>query len=102
MSELYTVTINEETFLNLIRKRLEFWTDEKSFIDIYMKMYKQDVNDGMFNNVNININEMVDNDWVNEYSIYEPSNSEYNELYENYDAVRVYSNKMILVRNRLK
>lgn len=96
----FNVILNEEEVLKLFEDRLKFWTEEKSFIDLYMKMYRQDFADGLFDNVKIDVKEIVDNDWVNEYSIYLPGFPEYDEYVDDYEKVRVYGNEMILVSNR--
>ena len=62
---MVTVTIDEDTLLEMLLDRLEFWTSDESLINLYRDYYKGLVYSGCFEGCNLDIMSIVDNDYVN-------------------------------------
>lgn len=62
---MVTVTIDEDTLLEMLLNRLEFWTSDEEVIDLYRDYYESLVNSGCFDGCELNIMSIVDNDYVN-------------------------------------
>ena len=81
-----TVTIDEDVLLDMLMDRVNDWTDDDA--DLFEKMYDNMIWGGCFEGSDLDINSIVDNDYVNNTSIItredEPEEwdnmvSEYNE-----------------------
>lgn len=62
---MINVQIDENTALNLLMERVEYWTDDKDVINLYEKYYQQCLDYGYFDGSNFDIYQMVDNDIIN-------------------------------------
>lgn len=62
---MITVKINEDTLLEMLLDRLEFWTDDEDVIDLYRDYYKGLIYSGCFEGCNLDIGHVVDNDYIN-------------------------------------
>ena len=62
---MVTVTIDEDTFLEMLLDRLEFWTSDESVINLYRDYYEGLVYSGCFEGCTLDIMSIVDNDYVN-------------------------------------
>ena len=62
---MVTVTINEDTLLEMLLDRLEFWTSDESVINLYRDYYEGLVYSGCFEGCTLDIMSIVDNDYVN-------------------------------------
>ena len=62
---MVTVTINEDTLLEMLLDRLRFWTDDESVINLYRDYYEGLVYSGCFEGCNLDIMSIVDNDYIN-------------------------------------
>ena len=72
----------------------------EDYIELYVKKYENDYIEGLFDNIVIDIKELVDNDWFNNYSILGVGNYGFDESIENGDYVEINKNEtLILVRN---
>ena len=83
---MITVKIDEETLLDMLMQRVEYWrerdtTDYALFYDYYKRMVYNDYFDG----IELDINVIVDNDIVNNTRIIYEDESEYNEVKKIYD-----------------
>ena len=59
------VTIDEDTLLEMLLDRLEFWTSDEDVINLYKDYYEGLVYSGCFEGCNLDIIIIVDNDYVN-------------------------------------
>ena len=62
---MVTVTINEDTLLEMLLDRLRFWTDDESVINLYRDYYEGLVYSGCFEGCTLDIMSIVDNDYIN-------------------------------------
>ena len=62
---MVTVTINENTLLEMLLDRLEFWTSNTSVINLYRDYYEGLVYSGCFEGCTLDIMSVVDNDYIN-------------------------------------
>ena len=64
-----TVKINEDTLLEMLLDRLEFWTSDESVINLYRDYYEGLVYSGCFEGCELDIMSIVDNDYLNYLTI---------------------------------
>ena len=62
---MVTVTIDKDTLLEMLIDRLEFWTSDEDVINLYKDYYEGLVYSGCFEGCNLDIMDIVDNDYVN-------------------------------------
>lgn len=62
---MITVKIDEDTLLEMLLDRLEFWTSDESVINLYRDYYKGLVDSGCFEGCTLDIMSIVDNDYIN-------------------------------------
>lgn len=62
---MVTVTIDEDTLLKILLNRLEYWTSDKSVIDLYKDYYEGLVYSGCFEGCTLDTTSVVDNDYIN-------------------------------------
>lgn len=59
------VYIDEEDLLQMLTDRVLHWTDDDTVVQLYEEMYDNAVYGGRFDGAEINIMQIVDNDYVN-------------------------------------
>jgi hypothetical protein len=59
------IYIDEEDLLQMLTDRVLHWTDDDTVIELYEEMYERSVYDGGFEGAEVNIMQIVDNDYVN-------------------------------------
>ena len=59
------VNIDNDTLLEALIDRLQFWTDDSTAIELFTKMYSNYLENGIFDNIDFDVNKFVDNDYVN-------------------------------------
>lgn len=62
---MITVTIDEDTLLELLLNRVEFWTSDETTINLYEDYYRGLVDSGCFEGCELDIKKIVDNDYIN-------------------------------------
>ena len=62
---MVTATIDEDTLLEMLLDRLEFWTSDEDEINLYRDYYEGLVYSGCFEGCNLDIMMVVDNDYIN-------------------------------------
>lgn len=62
---MITITIDEDTLLEIFLGRVRFWTSDETTINLYEDYYKGLVNSGCFKGCKLDIKKIVDNDYVN-------------------------------------
>ena len=66
---MVTVTIDEDTLLEMLLDRLEFWTSDEDEINLYRDYYEGLVYSGCFEGCNLDIMSIVDNDYINNLAV---------------------------------
>ena len=62
---MITVTIDEDTLLEMLLDRVEYWTSDESVINLYRDYYEGLINCGYFEGCTLDIMSIVDNDYIN-------------------------------------
>lgn len=62
---MVTVTIDEDTLLEMLLNRLKFWTSDESVINLYRDYYERFIYPGCFEGCTLDIMSIVDNDYLN-------------------------------------
>lgn len=62
---MITVTIDEDTLLELLLNRVGFWTSDETTINLYEDCYRELVDSGCFEGCELDIKKIVDNDYIN-------------------------------------
>lgn len=62
---MVTITIFEDTLLEMLVDRVEYWTSDESIIDLYRDYYEGLICNGCFEGRILDIMCIVDNDYVN-------------------------------------
>lgn len=83
MNGYTTVKIDNDTLLEMLRERVESWTDDTSTIELFVKMYDSYIWGGCFEGADIM--EIVDNDYINWCSVIEQGDEEFDELLKIYN-----------------
>ena len=80
----YTCGITEDDFLDMLMQRLNYWTDDKKTHEMFEKMYKDMIDGGCFIDNTESIMSIVDNDYVNNTSVIDTSEDDWNKIVEFY------------------
>lgn len=59
------VLIEEDELLDMLIERVEHWTNDPKIIALYSDMYENYIDNGVFDDSEINIMQLVDNDYIN-------------------------------------
>lgn len=62
---MITVKIDEDTLLDMLISRVEYWTSDEYTQDLFRDYYKGLVYSGCFEGCELNIMSIVDNDYTN-------------------------------------
>ena len=73
---MVTVTVDENTLLEMLLDRLEFWTSDEDAINLYRDYYEGLVYSGCFEGCNLDIMSIVDNDYINNFATISKENFE--------------------------
>lgn len=65
------IYMNKENFRDILIDRVKFWTQDEATLYLYNKMYKMQIEQGVFDNKKIDVKIIIDNDYVNNVSILE-------------------------------
>lgn len=76
------VNIDNYDAIDMLVKRVEYWTDDSEVIDLFDQYYTSMVEGGCFDGCNFDVMSIVDNDYVNNMTIvtkeeFEESRQEY-------------------------
>lgn len=100
MSDLINVKISKDTLMGLLENRLYHWTDDEDYINLYMKKYENDYIGGLFDNTTVDIKDLVDNDWCNNYSIRGVGDYGFDEALDEGNYIEINSDEtLILIEN---
>ena len=62
---MVTITIDEETLIEMLMDRLKSWTDDEDTIELFETYYDNMVYGGCFDGGKVDVMSIVDNDYVN-------------------------------------
>ena len=79
---MITVKIDEADLLDMLVDRVGYWTDNRDVIELYSKYYDSMVYGGWFEDAELDINSIVDNDYINYLTVVD--REEYNKDREEY------------------
>lgn len=79
---MITVQIDESDALEMLVDRVEFWTDDRDVIDLFNDMYSSYLDSGVFDNTELDIKNIVDNDYINWCSVIDNSDSNFEKIME--------------------
>lgn len=77
---MITVKMDEDYLVDLLVERVCFWTDDEDIIDLYESMYQNYADGGCFDNMEINIMQIVDNDYINYCDVLCEGDDKYEEI----------------------
>ena len=62
---MITIKIDEDTLLEMLLDRVEYWTSDEDVVDLYSEYYRDLIYSGCFEDTELDINYIVDNDYIN-------------------------------------
>lgn len=62
---MITVAVDENTLLEMLLDRVEYWTSDEGVINLYRDYYEGLVYSGYFEGCELDIGDVVDNDYIN-------------------------------------
>jgi hypothetical protein len=83
--EKMLVKIDNDTALEMLLDRLEFWTGDHTTYRLYEQMYESYIDYGCFDGGEFNIMQIVDNDYVNWCTVIEEGDEAYEDIKRLYD-----------------
>lgn len=81
---LINVKIEDWQLLEMLLERCEAWGTSKNNIDLFEKMYQNYIDGGVFDDAELNIMSIVDNDVVNYCSVIEKGEKDFEKLLKLY------------------
>lgn len=82
---MITVKIEEETAVEMLMERVEYWTDDTLMQELYRKMYENYVYGGCFDDGDFDVMSIVDNDYINWCKIVCDGDNDWEELLNIYN-----------------
>lgn len=79
------VLIEEEDLLEMLLERVKYWTDDTTVNDLFRQMYENCVYGGCFEGMELDIPQIVDNDYVNNCGVVGEGDDGYEELLKIYE-----------------
>ena len=65
---MVTIKIDEDTLLEMLLDRVEYWTSNEDVIELYSEYYKDLIYSEYFEDTELDINYIVDNDYINYFT----------------------------------
>jgi hypothetical protein len=84
MSDFITVKINKDNLLDMLLNRCDVWGTSRENKDLFEKMYSNYIDSGVFNEAELNIMVIVDNDVINYTTILEDEDEDFQEVLKLY------------------
>lgn len=82
---MVTVKMNEQDLVDMLVERVKFWSYDTDIIELFKRMCESYAYSGCFEGAEIDIMEIVDNDYVNYCSILTEGDDEYENIKAIYD-----------------
>ena len=77
---MINVKTHENDLVEMLIERLSQWTDDAKTLELFRRYYEDCVYGGVFEGTTLNINEIVDNDYVNNFSVYDDKEIKDNDV----------------------
>lgn len=81
---MITVKMDEQYLIDELVERVKYWTQDEEEISLFEKMYDDYVWNGVFTDSEVDIMQIVDNDWVNYTAIIRPDDTDFEKLLKVY------------------
>lgn len=81
---MITIKMEEEDAIEALIARLKVWTTDDDVIELYRKMYDSYVYGGCFDGGELDVKNIVDNDWVNYCFIISKGDEGFEEILKEY------------------
>ena len=86
---MINVQIDEETLLDLLMQRMEYWTSDTHILSLYEQYLKDLIYGGCFDGANLDIYVLVDNLYINDTQIMDKEDLKNNDIDVN-DSEKVF------------
>lgn len=84
MADYVTVKIYKDDLLDMFLDRCDFWETSRENQDLFEKMYSTYIDDGYFDDVELDIMAIVDNDVINYTTVLEADDEDFQKVLELY------------------
>lgn len=84
MGDYITVKIDKDYLLDMLLERCDFWGTSRENKDLFEKMYSNYIDSGCFDEAELDIMVIVDNDVVNYTTVLYAEDKEFQEILELY------------------
>ena len=75
-----TIELDEDYLLDALMDIVEKWTDDEDTRELYRSMYQNYIDGGCFEGSSVDINQIVDNDYINLCSVKCSGDEKYSEI----------------------
>lgn len=82
---MITVQMEESDVLELFIQRIKYWTTDPVVANLYADRYERLLEDGYFDNAQLDIQSIVDNDYVNNCLILYPNDLDFDKYCKIYE-----------------
>lgn len=82
---MVTIKIDEDTFLDMLMDRVEYWTDDYYTQDLFRDYYKRGIDCNCFEGCQLDLNFIVDNDYINNLRIISKEDFKQYDIEDNTD-----------------
>ena len=82
---MITVKIDEDELLDMLMSRVEYWTKDKTTLELFQNMYQEYIDGGLFEGTELDVGVIVDNDYINYCVVVDESTEEFKQIKEVYD-----------------
>lgn len=86
---MVNVKISENLLLDMFEERLEYWESGRDYKDLFLKMYENYISDGLFENMELDIMQIVDNDVINYCQVLDINDFDNEDEFKR--AIRLYN-----------
>lgn len=74
------VKVKKDDVIDLLVNRVTFWSNNEEVVKLFRQMYERYVDEGVFDELNVNL--IVDNDYVNNCKVIEKGDEEFEKVQE--------------------
>lgn len=82
---MVTIKIDEDEVLGMLMERVKFWTDDKTTLNLFEDMYQNYIDGGVFEGSELNVDVIVDNDYINWCRVVEEGEKEFDAIKKVYE-----------------
>ena len=77
---MINVQVDEETLLDLVMQRMEYWTTNSYVLNLYEQYLKDLIDEGCFEGNNLDISVLIDNLYINDTQIMDEEDLKKNDI----------------------